>query len=186
MPAATSLLSLPTTSADTQTPITTNESSVNATKPPSCEICNLSLSPTNSNITDLEYDTPQSSTKPRPHEASLAHQVCLTHSHPPSHLDRSRKGLTYLSSYGWDPDSRLGLGAFSQGIAFPIKAKQKDDKMGLGLVFPEEKEWRKKEKVEKLDAKKVRKLEEQDRRRREELQELFYRSDDLERYLRKG
>lgn len=44
----------------------------------------------------------------------------------------------------------------------------------------------KKEVKEKLDAGKVRKLEERDRRKRERLQGLFYRSEDLDRYLRAG
>jgi hypothetical protein len=57
----------------------------------------------------------------------------------------------------------------------------KDDKMGLGLVLPEK--VMKKEVRDKLDAGKVRKLEEKDRRKREKLQELFYRSEDLDRYL---
>ena len=26
------------------------------------------------------------------HESSIAHQICLQHSHPPSHIDRTRKG----------------------------------------------------------------------------------------------
>lgn len=45
---------------------------------------------------------------------------------------------------------------------------------------------RRKEKVEKLDAGKVRKMEERDKRKREKLQELFYRSEGLERYLGHG
>jgi hypothetical protein len=143
--------------------------------PPLCEICSLPL--------------PSATTKPtHPHETTLAHQVCLQHSYPPSHLDRSRLGLRYLQSQGWDPDSRLGLGAQGQGIQFPIKLKPKDDKMGLGLVFPGGKGAGvvKKEVKEKLDAGKVRKLEESDRRKRERLQELFYRSEDLDRYLGSG
>merc|ERR1719160_592997 len=42
---------------------------------------------------------------PKSHEQSLAHQVSLQHSHPPSHLDRSRMGLQTLRSQGWDPDA---------------------------------------------------------------------------------
>lgn len=144
--------------------------------PPICDICSLPL------------PSSTTTTPPRPHEATLAHQVCLQHSHPPSHLDRSRLGLRYLQSQGWDPDSRLGLGAQGQGIQFPIKAKPKDDKMGLGLLFPDEKAKGvlKKEVKEKLDAGKVRKLEERGRKKRERLQELFYRSEDLDRYLGSG
>jgi hypothetical protein len=142
-----------------------------------CEICSLPL--------------PADFKSSHPHEASLAHQVCLQHSHPPSHIDRSRIGLRYLQSQGWDPDSRKGLGAQGQGIQFPIKAKPKDDKMGLGLVFPAQKNGRgsvvlKKETRQRLDAGKVRKLEEKDRRKRERLQEMFYRSEHLDRYLGTG
>lgn len=41
------------------------------------------------------------------HERSITHQICLQHSHPPSHIDRTRKGLNVLESQGWDPDTRL-------------------------------------------------------------------------------
>jgi hypothetical protein len=60
--------------------------------------------------------------------------------------------------------------------------------MGLGLVFPGDMGAGvvKKEVKEKLDAGKVRKLEERDRRKREKLQDLFYRSEDLDRYLGSG
>lgn len=160
-----------------------------------CEICNLPLSSSSSNVVATAKDDDvlpistnpgvRPSPNPRPHEASLAHQVCLTHSHPPSHLDRTRKGLAYLSSYGWDPDSRLGLGAQGQGIAFPIKAKPKDDKLGIGVVVPKG-VGKKTEKLEKLDAGKVRKAHEKDKKNSERLREMFYMSDDLERYLHGG
>jgi hypothetical protein len=156
-------------------------------KPQVCEICNLPLSPDPVSAGHaIPTTTSQDSVKTRPHEASLAHQVCLPHSHLPSNLDRKRKGLTYLSAYGWDPDSRLGLGAKGQGIQFPIKAKQKDDKLGLGVVLPKEEDWRKKEKKERLDAGKVRKLQEKDKSKGERLREIFYRNDDVERYLGGG
>jgi hypothetical protein len=38
----------------------------------------------------------------------------------------------------------------------------------------------------KLDAGKVRKLQEKDKRKGEKLREMFYRSEDVERYLRGG
>ncbi len=141
---------------------------------PLCEICNLPV-PTAPSFASVD----------KPHESSLAHQVCLTHSHPPSHIDRTRPGLKYLSSYGWDPDSRLGLGVTGEGIRIPIKGKVKNDTVGLGVdlgklrkkgVCPEGKE-------KKLNAKEVRRLEDEGRKRRERLQEMFYRSEDLERYL---
>jgi len=160
-----------------------------------CEICNLpiySIPPPILATSDDDNAVPSNTDtearpppKPRPHEASLAHQVCLTHSHPPSHLDRSRKGLAYLSAYGWDPDSRLGLGADGKGIPFPIKPKPKDDKLGIGVVVPKAVE-KKKEKLEKLDAGRVRKAYEKEKRKGERLRELFYMSDDVERHLRGG
>lgn len=67
-----------------------------------CEVCKLPISRQDDAVSTLS----------KPHESSMAHQVCLTHSYPLSHLDRSRQGLKYLSSYGWNPDSRLGLGAW--------------------------------------------------------------------------
>lgn len=153
-----------------------------------CEICNLpltvppALNNSKTNNPDNTDASPPTS-NPHPHEASLAHQVCLTHSYPPSYLDRNRKGLAYLSSYGWDPDSRLGLGASGQGIQFPIKTKPKDDKMGIGVVLPKEADRRRKEKVEKLDAGKVKKMYEKDKRKTEKLRNMFYQNEDVERYL---
>ncbi|MCJ1375266.1 hypothetical protein MMC20_006500 [Loxospora ochrophaea] len=144
--------------------------------PPICEICNLPI--------DLSSD--EGIASPRPHEASLAHQVCLSHSHPPSHLDRTRQGLKYLSSYGWDPDSRRGLGTTGAGIRAPIKTKAKRDTAGLGVKLESNDERGSEgaaKKLEKLDAKRVRKEEEKGKKKRERLQEMFYRNDDVERYL---
>jgi G-patch domain len=136
----------------------------------SCDICALPI--------------PSRSVLPsKPHEVTLAHQVCLTHSHPPSHINRSRLGLRLLQSSGWDPDSRTGLGANGQGIQFPIKSKVKEDKLGLGLVLPDKNSMVRKAKVEKLDAGGVRKEVERDKRRGERLREMFYRNEDVERYL---
>lgn len=118
------------------------------------------------------------------HESSLAHQVCLKHSHPPSAIERSRKGLSFLQAHGWDPDSRKGLGRGGEGILHPIKLKEKKDTVGLGMHIP--KNVKPKPKVEKLGAKEVRKSEEQGRKRREQLQRLFYSNDDVLRYLGEG
>jgi hypothetical protein len=164
-------------------------------EPQVCEICSLPLlenelsaplSAEDASSSAISSPDQRPPPKPRPHEASLAHQVCLTHSQPPSHLDRNRKGLAYLSSYGWDPDSRLGLGTSGQGIQYPIKTKPKDDKLGIGMVLPREADREQKEKVEKLDAGKVRKLQENDKMKAERLREMFYRHDDVERYLGSG
>ena len=140
-----------------------------------CEICNLPFNGSDDAITSPT----------RPHEASIAHQVCLKHSYPPSHLDRERQGLKYLSSYGWDPDSRLGLGTTGEGIRAPIKAKVKNDTVGLGVELREPRNKPEK-KTERLDAKKVRKKELEDRRKREKLQQIFYGNDDVEKYLGSG
>lgn len=144
----------------------------------------------------------------RPHEASLAHQLCLTHSHPPSHLDRTRHGMRYLSAYGWDPDSRVGLGMPGrEGIREPVKGRLKVDTVGLGVDVDNdvdgedgavegsrrkkrEEERRKrrtaieKGRVEKkLNAKEVRKGDLESRKRGDRLREMFYQSDDVQKYL---
>ncbi|KAK8028935.1 hypothetical protein PG991_005991 [Apiospora marii] len=117
------------------------------------------------------------------HETSIAHQVCLEYSHPPSALDRSRMGLAVLQSQGWDPDARKGLGASQQGVQYPIKAKQKEDTLGIGVQLPKDLEKWKKEKPQKLDAAKVRKKVAEDKKRREKLQRQFYGNPDIEKYL---
>ncbi|MCJ1394900.1 hypothetical protein MMC18_007780 [Xylographa bjoerkii] len=141
------------------------------TQPQLCDICNL---PVQLGIENLITS--------RSHEASIAHQVCITHSHPPSHIDRARPGLKYLSSYGWDPDSSLGLGATGNGIRVPIKTKLKNDTKGLGTDARRITQGTVK-KVERLDAGKVRKEEETRRKKAERMREMFYRNDDVERYL---
>ena len=152
--------------------------SPSASGPLLCDICKLPMK----SADDSPADTS------RPHEASIAHQVCLTHSHPPSNLDRNRPGVKYLSSYGWDPDSRLGLGATGGGIRMPIKGTPKNDTVGLGVDIKGEakKTGLVAKKIEKLDAGRVRKEEERGRRVGARLNEMFYRNDEVERYLRGG
>lgn len=136
-----------------------------------CEICKLPL---------------QTACTTKPHEASLAHQACLAHSHPPSHLDRHHRGLQYLSSYGWDPDSRQGLGASGEGRRFPIKAQVKNDTTGVGFRLPKSNSsglGGGKAKVEKLNAKQVRQRDDDRRKKAARLQQLFYQSEELNRYL---
>lgn len=53
-------------------------------------------------------------------------------------------------------------------------------------MLPKEAERRRKEKAETLDAGRVRKGYEKDRRRMERLRDVFYRSEDVERYLGGG
>ncbi|MCJ1437141.1 hypothetical protein MMC27_006526 [Xylographa pallens] len=140
-------------------------------QPQLCDICHL----------PVQLDISNSITS-RPHEASIVHQVCLSHSHPPSHINRARPGLKYLSSYGWDPDSRLGLGVTGDGIRIPIKTKPKNNTRGLGTELKGT-TWGTAKKAEKLDAGKVKEDEERRRIKGERLKEIFYRNDDVERYL---
>ena len=147
------------------------------TAPTLCAVCKQPISTTTDN---LALNT---------HESSIAHQVCLTHSHQPSHLDREHVGLRYLTGYGWDPDSRKGLGARQEGITIPIKAKQKHDTTGLKEIEDEEDiKFRKRpvkkpeEPVVRLDAGKLRKKQEEERKRAEKLRHMFY-GPDLSQYL---
>lgn len=148
------------------------------TMPSVCEICKLPL--------DEDQAVPGGNSALRPHEASLAHQVCLDHSHPPSALDRSRMGMSVLQSQGWDPDSRQGLGASHQGIQFPLKAKPKRDTMGIGVEVPKDFVPKKKERTQTYDAKKVRKMVAEDRKRQEKLREQVFGNPDIEKYLGGG
>jgi hypothetical protein len=123
------------------------------------------------------------------HESSIAHQVCLEHSHPPSHLDKDHVGLRYLKGYGWDPDNRKGLGARQEGIRIPVKAKEKNDTVGLREQNDEEDEKaprrraaKKEDPMIRLDAGKVRKQELQAKKRAEKLRATFY-GPDLKQYL---
>jgi hypothetical protein len=114
------------------------------------------------------------------HESSIAHQISLQHSYPPSHVDRERKGLAVLQGHGWDPDSRLGLGAKGEGILQPIKAVDNPHKAGVGARLAPANV---KEKPVKLDAGKVRRLEQEGKKKAERLRNSFYMSDDVQKYL---
>ncbi|KAI7770879.1 hypothetical protein LZL87_004666 [Fusarium oxysporum] len=123
---------------------------------------------------------PISSTS-QPHEASFAHQVSLTHSHPPSALDRSRMGLKALKSQGWDPDARRGLGREGEGMRYPIKVVAKEDTLGIGATIPKEIQEKKKKKEEKpkpLNRKEAKQLAAKERQRHERLQGLTAGSED--------
>lgn len=136
-----------------------------------CALCHLPITPATSR------------TPAKPHESSLAHQVCLAHSHPPSHLDREHIGLRYLSSYGWDPDARRGLGATETGISFPIKGKIKNDTVGLGVTDRDRVRVQKESKVKaRLNAKQMRKQDVAGKQREMQLRDAFY-GKDLEAYL---
>lgn len=103
---------------NTKSAETTNERKKDPMKDAICHTCGIEFSP----LGDCT-----------PHEATLAHQLALQHSHPPSSVDRRRKGFQYLSSYGWDPDSRLGLGAQGGGRLDPVRAKLKESRSGIGV-----------------------------------------------------
>lgn len=136
---------------------------------------------------DIEDYDEQKKTVLLQHESSIAHQAGLQHSHPPSHLDRNRHGLKYLASYGWDPDARLGLGALENGIRAPLKARVKNDTLGLGVKLSNRRGEREQEQKpvqqRRLDAKGVRKQEKEERKKREKLHQMFYASVDVEKYL---
>lgn len=145
-----------------------------------CDICKTTINPSHPTST---------------HTSTLVHQICLPHSHPPSALDRKRKGINILQSYGWDPDARLGLGAGGEGILHPVKAKEKRDTVGLGVgsEYDEEARLRPKKKVKerpkevkKLDAGQIRKMDVAQKKKDQRWRELFYASEDVERYLGGG
>ncbi|PLB49004.1 hypothetical protein P170DRAFT_436673 [Aspergillus steynii IBT 23096] len=188
-------------STESTAPTPTPETNTTHSAPPSpssqprhpptarCEVCQLPLAE------DADLSSTSTDTQTKSHEASIAHQVCLAHSHPPSHLDRTRHGLRYLSAYGWDPDSRRGLGAPGrEGIREPLKGKLKVDTVGLGAEGdPEEKDKRPKTKgraaqgkIEKLNAKQVRKGHADAKKRGDRLREMFYQNDDVQKYLSGG
>ncbi|KAI1201314.1 hypothetical protein F5X97DRAFT_34798 [Nemania serpens] len=158
-------------------PEETKEAATAAAGPNRCDICKLPINEP-SNVEGTEKSSRW------PHEASIAHQVCIAHSHPPSALDRSRMGLGVLQAQGWDPDARTGLGALRQGISFPIKAKPKNDTLGVGVEVPKDLATKKKkEKPQPLNAKKVRKMAADDKKRHEKIRHQFYGNPDVEKYL---
>ena len=152
--------------------------------PPSqCPICNLPLNPSPSTSQSQSPSPSKGIEPPAPHEYSFAHQLCLPHSHPPSSLNRTRKGLSILASHGWDPDARLGLGADQQGTPYPVKAKVKDNKLGIGLHIPKGAAAPPKKKEQLLDARKVRKMGRDEVRRGERVRQELFGDGRLEKYL---
>jgi G-patch domain len=139
-----------------------------------CTVCKLPIIPA------------ASSGPTKPHGSSLAHQVCLSHSHPPSHLDREKMGLKYLSSYGWDPDARRGLGATETGIRVPIKSRIKNNTVGLGVKDSDRVQVQKEAKKNtRLNAKQMRQQQAAGKKREMQLRDAFY-GKDLEAYLGPG
>ncbi|KAI9800322.1 MAG: hypothetical protein M1833_003436 [Piccolia ochrophora] len=147
-----------------------------------CVTCDFPLDPSSA-VTADATGTSGSASSSTPHEASFVHQVCLPHSHPPSHLDRRRKGFRYLSSYGWDPDSRRGLGAGGDGIRDPITAKVKANRLGVGCGGPREGASVPAPTRKKLGAKEMQLRHERERRETARLRDAFYGTGDVEKYL---
>lgn len=130
-----------------------------------CDLCHRSMAP---------------GTTLAAHESSIAHQISLQHSYPPSHVDRTRKGLAVLQGQGWDPDSRLGLGAKGEGVLQPIKAVENPQKAGVGAKLRPE---IMKEKPIKLDAGKMKLMEQDAKKKAKQLRESFYMSDEVQKHL---
>lgn len=82
----------------------------------------------------------------------------------------------------------MGLGPQGrEGIREPVKGKVKEDTVGLGAVVPEVKDKsrrvQKKQKAKVLNAKEVRRGQLEERKKGERLRELFFRDEDVLRYL---
>lgn len=171
-----------------------------------CEVCHMPIQTAEppppppqeeDNTTGRDEAAKAEGSRPRRnhhHEASIAHQVCLNHSHPPSALDRTRMGLSVLAAQGWDPDARTGLGAAGQGVNHPIKVKPKDDHLGIGVENEKNnKNKNGRDSKEKpaatnklLDAKRVRKMAAEDRKKTDRLQQQIFGKIDLDKYLGSG
>jgi len=121
------------------------------------------------------------------HTSSLAHQVCLPHVHPPSNLDRHRKGIAVMSIYGYDPDARLGLGAAGDGRLYPIQPQKREKNWGVGTNLMADAVKKDKGKVGVKDKQitrheKVKK--EQERRAKEEkMRSLIFGKDEVNAQL---
>jgi hypothetical protein len=175
-PASVSVSAAPSNSINTEGEELQSESStafaeelVNASGV--CKVCSLPIT-----------------TSIREHEASLAHQVSLTHSHPPSALDRSRMGLRTLAAQGWDPDARTGLGRGGEGARFPIKVTAKEDTLGIGAEPPTREQIAASaaaaQAKKPLSAKERKAMDLKDKKRAERLQAEIFGSVDVDRYLR--
>lgn len=127
----------------------------------------------------------------RIHFLSPAHQAALPRAPIPSAIDRTRMGLKYMQSYGWDIDARVGLGARGEGMLFPLVPKEKRDKLGLGIDKKAEESSKglvngraiAKPGEIRLDAGKIQKLAKVEKRKHDKLQRMFYGNDEVEKYL---
>ena len=153
-----------------------------------CGDCNLPLGPIDAGIPDIDTSLTKRREITVKHNASIAHQVSLSHSHPPSAISRQRMGLVCLEACGWDPDSRKGLGVNEQGIPHPLKPKPKDDNLGVGLEIPKEVLKQAKKEHEEKENRRVKKMKAKDRikaekQRDQRLHDLFYARTDVLNYL---
>ena len=135
-----------------------------------------------SSTTCPDCNQPIDPSDPTPHSTTLHHQLSLPHSHPPSALNRTSMGYTYLSSYGFDVDARLGLGASGSGRLHPVRASNRADKDKLGIGATKE-EKAERIRREGLDAGGVRKEEESKKKREQRMRDLVYGSDEVNKYL---
>jgi len=136
------------------------------TKSTICPTCNQSVDPND----------------PTAHSTTLHHQLSLPHSHPPSALNRTSMGYTYLSSYGFDVDARLGLGASGSGRLHPVRASNRADKDKLGIGATKE-EKTERIRREGLDAGEAKKMEEGKKKKEQRMRDLVYGSDEVNKYL---
>nr|POE98784.1 hypothetical protein CFP56_73662 [Quercus suber] len=116
------------------------------------------------------------------HDSTMTHRKHLPPPQSHWHIDRTRKSLAILQAQGWDPDSGKGLGKLgAEGRLYPVKITNKyTGRAGLGSKLASVKEVVKKE---KLDAGKARQKYADDRKKAQELRNIFYGSDDVERHL---
>ncbi|KAJ5122499.1 hypothetical protein N7526_009436 [Penicillium atrosanguineum] len=104
-------------------------------------------------------------------------------------LKEDDSSLRYLSTYGWNPDSRLGLGASGrEGIREPLKGRIKNDKAGLGSGLDKDGDrlpapLPPPKKIQKLNAKQARKGADEARKRGDKLRNMFFQNDEVLKYL---
>ncbi|KAK2612721.1 hypothetical protein QQS21_001172 [Conoideocrella luteorostrata] len=149
------------------------------TSPQPEPLANTAAAPQTCTVCSLLITTPI-----KEHEASLSHQVKMTHAHPPSALDRTRMGLQALESQGWDPDARRGLGREGEGVRYPVKARAKHDTLGVGATVPEKPKQEEKP-ARKLTGKELKVAITREKKRTERLQAEIYGRVDVESYLRR-
>jgi hypothetical protein len=116
------------------------------------------------------------------HFLSIGHQMSLPRNPTPSSIDRTRMGLKYMEKYGWDVDSRKGLGVAGEGILHPIMPKEKRNTHGLGMKATDKKAEVEKPK-ETLDASQMKKRVAEEKAKAEKLRRMFYNDDAVEQYL---